>query len=76
MPVSPLRLPGAGLGVEAASFRVPSGTRLFREATQLKTVAAIAHVTRIEVMRMEIQVHPRGADRRRIPKIPAFANEA
>ncbi len=41
----------------------------------MKTVAAIARVTRIQVARMEIQVHPRGFESRRAPNVPAFADE-
>ncbi len=48
--------------------------RLFREATQLKSVGAAVRVAGIEVLRVETQVHPiAAADRRRIAE-PAVAD--
>ena len=51
-----------------------SRPRLFREATQRKTVGAAVRVAGIEVLRVETQVHPiAAADRRRIAE-PAVAD--
>ncbi len=48
--------------------------RLFREATQLKTVAAVARVAVIEARHDEIQVHAIGTADRRRPAVPAAAD--
>ncbi len=45
----------------AASTPCLHGSRLFREATQLKTAAAIVRVAGVKVVRTEIQVQPADA---------------
>ncbi len=56
-------------------FRSARQPRLFREATQLKTVAAVIRVAGSEVLRTEIQVHATRAARRRRPVEPEAADE-
>ena len=68
--------PRLQLGVDTTIFRVPGGIRLFREATQLKTVGAVARVAGIEVRHAEMQAHPIAAAHRRRIAEPAAADAA
>ena len=65
-------------GVDTAS-KTPCGRerhRLFREATQLKTVAAIVRVAGVEVLRAENQIHAIGTADRRRPAATVDADDA